>query len=225
MERATLSDMARVTTSGERIGYGGFQREDDDSGVGIVHLHAGSTREERVRTEGSVTFHRWEHVGGVHLALEGTTDEDKKAIARIRRICFFSGGLIFLGKYQVHGTSVLTVTGTYCKKCSAPIIDSGRCEWKTCAACVATCTHQYVRGAIHGGGLDIGVGEFCGICGIGKPEDENAPQRSLLEHHLAVERELGVNLFYRDGPFPTPRHAALFEAIVAVRMGSEGPSH
>ena len=153
-----------------------------------IFMLVGVSEEERSDTSGNVTVHRTVHVDSVKLILIGTTEEDKHEVGRIRDACYFgSGGLIFIGETEVDGKKAIITTAKRCKHCGSGMIRYFDCERSTCDACAAKCEHNYVRGAIHGGGTDIGVGEFCDKCGRGKPKAEDEREKSVIEHHLAVE--------------------------------------
>jgi len=77
----------------------------------------------------------------------------------------------------------------------------GECEWKTCNACKDKCEHVYEPGLVHGGNAGMmAPGEFCGKCGRGKPEDPGVRQKTKIENELAVERELGIKVIYKNLP-------------------------
>lgn len=195
------------------IFYGGKSRDKIDKSC-IIYLHAGSHEEERSRTEGKITINHWVYVGGVKLTLIGTTKDDKHEVGCIRDTCYFStGGLIFLKKTEVDDKIAIVVTAMRCKHCNAGMIDMGSCEWKTCDACAEKCQHTYSRGAIHGGGIDIGVGDFCDKCGRARPKEKNEREKSVIEQHLAVEKELGMNVFYKDSQIQTPKQAVEYERL------------
>lgn len=195
-EQELIHEIAASLKPGDKMAYNGRTREDDK--FSIVHLNAGGREEQQSKTDGGLTVCQTVYSGGVKLTLRGSTEEDKYEVNGIRNTCYFgSGGLVFLGTVPVDGKVALVTTADYCKLCGAAMIDSGRCEWKVCSACADKCDHRYERGAIHGSGVDIGVGEFCQVCGLGKPDPVKL---SLLEHHLAAERELGVTVVYRDTP-------------------------
>jgi hypothetical protein len=143
------------------------------------------------------------HVDGIELILRGSAEEDKNEVGRIRDTCYFgSGSLIFIGETEVNGKKSIVTTSKRCKHCGVKMIQLVACEWNTCDACAAKCEHHYVKGAVHGGGTDIGVGKFCDICGRGKPRPEGEREKSIIEHHLEVEKELGIPVFHDVGETP-----------------------
>jgi len=193
-EEQVLSSIAATVKPGDKMGYNG--RSDDSEGYCAVRLHAGGHQEDI--KEGNVTrMGVW--MGGIDFVLEGSDVADKQEVGCIRDTCFFgTGGLIYLGSIEVEGKKAIVVTGSYCKLCGAAMIGL-LCEWKVCDACSAKCSHQWERGMVHGGSAgDIGVGEYCTICGRGKPRANGEPEPSQLERHLAVEREFGVQIIYKD---------------------------
>ena len=207
-EEQVIASIVAMLKSEDKLSYGGRGRDGDDDKFCTVHLHAGGREEERSETSGNVTVNRTVHVDSVELVLRGSTEEDKHEVGRIRDMCYFgSGGLILIGETEVDGKKAIVATGKRCKHCGVGMIRYFDCEWRTCDACAAKCEHNYVRGMIHGGGTDMGVGEFCDKCGRGKPRAEGEREKSVIEHHLAVEKELGVNVIYKDGPPITPRQA------------------
>jgi hypothetical protein len=110
-------------------------------------------------------------IGDSTFKLSGTADDDDKAVRNIRDAIFFGGrGLIFIGHTEVNGKPSLDFTIEHCKVCNKPMISMIECEWQTCNACAEKCEHNYVYGAVHGGGIDIGLGEYCDFCGRGKPK-------------------------------------------------------
>lgn len=215
-EEQVIASIAAILKPEDKLSYGGRERDGDDDKFCTVNLHAGAREEREGKTECNVTVTRDVHVGGVKLVLRGSTEEDKHEVGRIRDTCYFgSGGLIFIGETEVDGKKAIVTTAKRCKHCGAGMIRYSDCEWSTCDACAAKCEHNYVRGMIHGGGVgDMGVGEYCDKCGRGKPKAEGERERSVIEHHLAVERELGVNVIYKDG-FPiNPQQAVEVNRLV-----------
>ncbi|MBI4088035.1 hypothetical protein HY418_01475 [Candidatus Kaiserbacteria bacterium] len=207
-EEQVIASITAMLKPEDKLSYGGRGRDGDDDKFCTVHLHAGGRVEGKRETQGNVTTIRTVHVDSVELVLRGSTEEDKHEVGRIRDTCYFgSGGLIFIGETEVDGKKSIITTAKRCKHCGAGMIRWSNCEWGTCDACAAKCEHNYVRGAIHGGGTDIGVSEFCNKCGRVKPKSEGEREKSRLEHHLAAEREVGINVLYKDGPSVTPRQA------------------
>lgn len=187
-EEQVIASIASMLKSGDKLTYAGRERDDDDGNFCRVNLHVGARHLKQCRTKGNITVRRSAYIGGLKLVLRGTTEEDKREVGRIRDTCFFgSGGLIFLGEVEVDGKKSITTTGMHCKHCGSGMIRYDDCEWKTCDVCAAKCEHIYVRGAIRGGGLEVGVGEFCDKCGRGKPG--SADGMSEAEHRLAVVKE------------------------------------
>ena len=206
-EEAVIASIAAMLKPEDKLSYGGRSRDRDDNRFCTIRLYAGSRIEPQSETEGLVTVTQDVHIGGVELALRGSTEEDKHEVNFIRDTCYFgSGGLIFISETEVDGKKAIITTAMRCKYCDAGMIHYGACEWRICDACAAKCEHSYVCGAIHGS-MDIGVGEFCNKCGRGKPKAEGEREKSQLEHHLAVEAELGITILYKNGPPDTPREA------------------
>lgn len=205
-EGKLLALIAETLQPGSKIHYRGRKTEADEKYCSVL-LNAGGIGERQVRKHGNGTLTELVLVGGVDLELKGSTEDDKREISRIRDMCFFgTSGMFFLGEVDYEGTKALLFTGSLCQLCGAQMIKRSACEWRTCDACAAKCEHNHVKGAIHGG-VDIGVGEYCSLCGRGKPKHENEREKSVLEHHLAVERELGIQIFYEEGPVATPQEA------------------
>lgn len=212
-EETTVKQIVALIKPREKLVYGGKRRDGEHC---LIHLYAGSKVEEKTqKISANVTFTHDVHVGGVELILRGTTKADKQVVGSIRDTCFFgSGGLIFLKTVKVDGKTSLVTTAKFCQHCGRGMIEMGRCEWKTCRACAAACEHTYKTGAVHGGGLDIGLGEYCTKCGMGKPRVHGEREKSQLEHHLAVEKEIGVHVVYKKNlkkglPF-TPKQVVQF---------------
>jgi len=185
-EEQVIASITAMLKPEDKLSYGGCQQ--DEAGRNrIVHLHA---------------------VGGIELVLQGSTEEDKQQVGSIRDTCYFgSGGLIFIGETEVDGKKSIITIAKRCKYCNAGMIRYSDCEWNTCDVCAAKCEHNYVLGAIHGGGTDIGAGEFCDKCGRGKPQADGERWKTVIEHHLAVEKRLGIKVLYKDGFPGTPRQA------------------
>lgn len=223
-EGQIIASIATMLKAEDKLSYGGRGRDSDNERFCTVHLHAGGHEEERVETDRNVTVHRTVHVDGIKLVLQGTTEEDKREVGRIRDMCYFgSGGLIYIGETEIDGKKAIITTGLRCKHCGSGMIRHADCEWKTCDACAAKCEHTYVQGTIHGGNLDIGFGEFCDKCGRGKPKINGSREKSVVEHHLAVEKELGITVIYTDGPLIGPRQAV--EAARLIRRHKKSQRH
>ena len=215
-EEQIVASIAAILKPEDRLSYGGRSQDGDDAKFCIIHLHAGGREEWRAETCGGMTVHHTVHIDSVELVLRGSTEEDKHEVGRIRDMCFFgSSGLIFICETEVDGKRSIVTTGLRCKHCGAGMIRYNDCEWKTCDACAAKCEHNYVRSMIHGGGLDIGIGEACNKCGRGKPKTEGGREKTQLEHHLAVERELGVNIIYKNTPL-TPSQIDHLQKVVSA---------
>ncbi len=211
-EEQVIASIAAMLKPEDKLSYGGRGQDGDDNKFWTVRLHAGARKERQSKTEGRITVTQDVHVGGVELVLRGSTEEDKYEVNSIRNTCFHGGssGLIFLGTLEVDGKTAIVTTAKRCKHCGAQMIRYDDCEWNTCDACAVKCEHNYVHGAIHGGNTDIGVGEYCNKCGRGKPKAEGEREKTLIEHHLAAERELGMHVVYKDGPPMTPNQAVEF---------------
>lgn len=215
-EAEVLASMLATLKPEDKLVYGGREKDGEGDKFCKIHLHVGSHKEERTEVRGKITIRCTLNVGGVELVLCGSTEEDKQEVGRIRDTCYFgSGGLIFLGEAEVDGKRVMVTTAKRCKHCQAGMIRHTECEWSTCDACAGKCEHNYVRGAIHGGGTDIGMGEFCDKCGRGKPKTKGEREKSVLEHHLAAVRENVVDeLIYKDGPPNTPEEVVNLNRLV-----------
>lgn len=192
-EEEVVVSLAAMLKPEDKLVYGGRGQDSDNNEFCVVYLHAGSQKEERTEEKGNITMHEFVHVGGIKLILQGSAEEDKREVGRIRDICYYgSSGLIFLGETVIEGKQALTITAKRCKVCNKNMIRRVECEWSICDECAAKCEHKYVLGAIHGGGVNLGVGEYCDICGRGKPKLKTERQKSEIEHFLAAERELGM---------------------------------
>lgn len=106
-----------------------------------------------------------------HIVVMASTDDGECDIRAIRDAVYFGGGgLTLLNHEEVDGKPSAQVCVTFCKHCQAPLIDMGRCEWKTCEACVDKCEHEYQEGATHGGPAGtLAVSAYCKKCGRGNP--------------------------------------------------------
>lgn len=198
---------------GEKIKYGGMKTNPRKTNEPITALffHIGgklARKTARSRT-GKSTITESTHPGSFKLTIKPTNPVDLEELGAMRDVCFFgSGGLIFLeAKKSVWKTSLVT-TGRLCKICRKPMISMRACEWGICDEDAQICNHQYERGAIHGGGLDIGIGEFCTVCGKTKPKTAAEQKMSILDHHLAVEKELGVTIIYKNMGYSRPSDIA-----------------
>lgn len=202
-EEQIVASIIAMLKPKDKLSYGGRSRDDEAYKFCTINLHAGAEKKPEIEVDGNFTIHRTVYVGGVKLTLRGTAEEDKEEIWSIRACCNYSDGLIFLGETEVEGKKAAVVTGGPCKHCGAGLLDA---EWKTCDACAAKCGHIYVHGAIHGGGTEIGVGEFCKICGRGKPRPAGEREKSPMEQRLAAEKELGIPVFTKvyteEGMYP-----------------------
>lgn len=206
-EEQVIAVISAMLKPEDRLCYDGRSEDGDGDKFCKIHLHAGGHREERREISGKATLVRQVYVDSIELILRGSTEDDKHEVGRIRDICFFgSSGLIFLEETEVDGKKAIVTTGKRCKLCGVGMIKRAACEWSTCDECAAKCEHNYIRGAFHGGGVDIGVGDFCSICGRGKPKEEGVRRKTQIEQHLAVEKELGMLVLYdHDGIPLTPR--------------------
>jgi hypothetical protein len=156
-ERGVVNAAIELAKSEEKLLYGG--REEAYDGHNIIFLHAGAQKEKR--EDGRLP----DLVGGVKLTLCGSSEEDKHQIDCLRDCCFHgNGSVVFLEAVIVGNEKSIVITAARCKHCGAGMINYDRCEWKTCAACVQKCAHDYIKGLIHGpnGYRD---GEYCGSCG------------------------------------------------------------
>lgn len=171
-----------LLSPGVRLTYAGRARDPLDPEICIVKLHVGGQLEKKLTTEGCITIAEQVFVGGIPLDLRGETAQDQQEVRHIRNTCYFgAGGLIFLGTIDVSGRPCLICTAMYCQRCGAAMIDSLACEWSTCSACAAVCDHAYIHGRIHSNGVDIGMGEFCQICGRSKSKEPHEPKPFLPE--------------------------------------------
>lgn len=171
-EEESVRRALALLSPGARLTYAGRARDPRDPEVCVVKLHVGGRREKEIPTEECITIAEEVSVGGMPFNLQGETPQDQEEIWHIRNTCYFgAGGLIFLGTIEVSRRPCLICTAMYCQRCGAAMIDSLACEWSTCSACAAVCDHAYVQGRLHSNGVDIGMGEFCQICGRSKPKE------------------------------------------------------
>jgi hypothetical protein len=190
-EEQILLSMIGVLNSGDKIRYAGMSRGDEK--FCKINLHAGGRAEWKTHKTGLASITKRVQVDSVKLVLCGTTEEDGHNANRLNGVCFYSGGLIFLGTTEVDGKKAIITTGALCNLCGGQMIDQISCEWEICNACSAKCGHRYERGLVHGSRVDIGVGAYCGICGRGKPKAEGEQEMSLENHHLAAE-DFGITI-------------------------------
>lgn len=215
-EQEIIASIAAILKPGDKLSYGGKNRDGDDDKFCAIDLYAGAREEMETKIEGNITVVQNVHVGGVKLVLRGSTEDDKREVGSIRDTCYFgSDGLIFIGETEADSKKCIITTGKLCKYCNARMISCSDCESGICAACAVRCPHNYVRGAIHGGSANIAVGEFCAHCNRVRPKSESKREKSLIEHHLAVEKELGIKIFYKGGFPNTPRQALEFEHLTS----------
>ena len=193
-EDQVLADIIAILKPEDMLSYGGRTRDDKEYKFCILYFHAGSEEKPDREVDGNVTICRTLHIGGVKLVLRGSSEEDKDENWSIRGCGNYSGGIIFLGETDVDGKKSIIVTGGRCKHCGAGLLDS---EWNTCDACATKCEHVYTKGAIHGGGLNIGVGYSCDKCGRVKPKAEGEREKTPMEQFLAAEKDLGIVVFHR----------------------------
>lgn len=104
-EQAVLDVIAAIKPN-VKLAYGGSEPDGDSR---IVYFCAGARREIRRKTKRNVTISYYVHVGGVKLALRGSTDCDKNEIRQIHRTCFLGSGdgLIFIGEAVVDGKKAI----------------------------------------------------------------------------------------------------------------------
>ncbi len=178
-EFVTLINLLGALKPGDKLCYGG--RKDEGEFCAII-LRAGGHDEPKIEKHGSITHHFRKCVGGIEFVLRGSTEDDKHAVGYLRDVCYYgSNGFIFLTDRTAEGERALVMTATHCQHCGAQMIDRGRCEWKTCAACADKCDHTYKRGLCHGGSAEMaGMGEFCTKCGCGKLNVK--PELPLIRH-------------------------------------------
>ena len=178
---------------GDRIRYGGRAVVQSSTKKWVLYLHAGG----RIVTRSRGRHSSERYVDSTCLALRGASPEVDQEIRLVRDVCYYGSGLTYLGSSVVNGRMSLVTTGRHCKLCQAPVIDFPSVEWKICSSCAANCLHEYEDGVIHGGGLDIGVGVFCGICGRMKPKEEGEQEPTFVEHLTAVTRDYGIKVILR----------------------------
>jgi hypothetical protein len=212
-EAEILDSIIAIAKPEDKMEYGG--RNSDDKSY-VVYLHVGSHAEKRTEINGNVTAHWEEEVGGIKLELRGSTENDQREVRLIRDVCYFgSGGLILVGSYDLDGKRVVVTTAKRCKLCRAGMIDFGSCEWGVCGTCAGKCELHYVLGVVHGGSAgNIGMGEFCEICGRSKSEAKDERKKEQVERELEVQRETWAQVMYTNGPFQTPQHAVDFNRLV-----------
>lgn len=162
-ERAALDRVASLGT-GATIPYVGREGED--------------WRDPRFSISFSIGEHR--------LRVHGDDEESRRVTGGIRDTCFCAtSGLTYLGTTE-DGIG-FRFTGGYCARCGSPIITRAACEWRVCDACAERCAHEYRRGIVHGGGIDIGVDEYCGSCGRAKPRPADQSDFTPAMHALLAE--------------------------------------
>lgn len=197
-EVEVLTSILCVLKHGQKMKYCGV-RSDDQSDPLSLHFNAGGKPVKITKLNehgGGIIYTKW--TGGVTWWLTAT-DDDRDELWAMRDTCYVgSGGLIFLETHKHELGYSLIFTAKYCKICGAPMIRMSRCEWSTCTTCTEKCEHEWERGHMHGAGIDIGVGSFCGKCGIANPGDDEFDSKSPFEHALAVEQELGTIVFHKD---------------------------
>lgn len=213
LEEMVIENIIGAVQPGVKIYYLGRGEDDVPDKFCTTRFNAGGIKKDQTTHEGKLTVTETGYDDGVEFVLRGTSEQDKHEVNAIRDICFTGpGGLIFLEVLELDGKKAICVTASYCKLCGAQMIKRSRCEWKVCDTCADKCGHNYVRGAIHGGKADIAVGNFCNICGRAAPKPEGEREKSVLEHHLEVERELGISVTYTNFPF-TPGRAVQIERL------------
>jgi hypothetical protein len=204
-EIVKIGQIATVLKAGDKIVYDGRGIYRDRTLKCVYFFAASKNRWKTTKYPegGSVT--QRVHIGGIKLELIGTSEKDRHEVGQISDLCFYgSGGLILLNTIRVDDKTGLALTGSLCKICQHPMIEPAECEWGICNRDAAKCNHDWIRGPIHGGGLDIGIGFYCQKCGRVKPETEQEKKMLVPDHHLAAERELGVHIIYKHMPGVTP---------------------
>ena len=190
-EKRTMINVLGAITSGRRLWYCGRRDTDHDPAQALM-FRAGGYSEQFIEASPFCTYRGYRYKGGVLLVLRGTNLRDKKLLLGVRSAVYMNGGTLHLLQQLRGGGAVFTAKR--CKHCRTPMIDRISCEWNTCNLCALVCVHEYERGAVTGGGVDIGIGEFCGKCGRGKP----LPRLTQDEHHMAVGAEFGIQVIETD---------------------------
>lgn len=194
-ETQVITAILSTIAPGAKLAYGGRETESDDATFSTIYLHAGAQEVEDVEIDGNLTVHRTDHVGGVTLALSGSTKDDKYAVNSIRNACFFgSAGLIFLGESTVDDKRSLLVTMMLCSLCEGNMITHLECQSGVCNACAEKCAHTYERTLFHSEDIDIGVVNACTKCFRTEPQAEGENPPTLEEHHRAAQEEFGAML-------------------------------
>ncbi|TRZ48552.1 hypothetical protein D4S03_09650 [bacterium] len=207
-----VGQMAKALKFGEKIVYGGIRTNHEDKLECIYFFAASKNRWKTTKHPSGGSSTEMVHIGGIKLELIGTSEEDQHGVERISDFCYYgSGGLILLNTIKVNNKTGLVLTGSLCKICQHPMTKLVECEWGICDKDASKCKHNYARGAIHGGGLEIGVGHCCKKCGRVKPMTGQEKKMSVADHHLAVEKELGVTILYKYMPGVTPSDLALMQ--------------
>ncbi len=184
-ETAVLKEIQATITPGELLAYTG---------------RSGASPNDPISERMRISF----VLNGGTFEIIATSDSDEDPVRWTRDAIFFGGGgLILLGHHDVDGLPALEFTIGRCGICNKPIVSMGECEWKTCDGCKDKCAHEELdRGIIHGGDAGASaVGEFCIKCGRAVPKPEGSRKESQIEKDLAVQRELGIIVLYRDLPF------------------------
>ncbi len=205
-EEGVIASILAVIQPEDTFYYAGRSQDGDTEDFCMLNFYIGGTKEKRNEVHGNLTIVRDVIVGGIHLVLCGSTEEDKIAIGRLRDLCFFgSVELAFFGEQEVDGKKAIVVFLKKCKLCGKKLLSMRECSWSICSACSEKCEHEDIRGPIHGRGLDIGVGYYCKKCGRVKPKVPGERELTTIEHHLAVEREGFVDkILYKDSVIESP---------------------
>lgn len=215
-ETQIIDSISTLLQPGDMLSSGGSGRMVDGF-VSYVNLFAGSKEEEQTRplAPGSnSTVTETVHVGGIKLVLVGDDEDSKYAVNGIRNACFFGiGSVIYLGTTTVEGVQAISITGRRCKLCSSRMISLTECMWAVCDNCASKCEHNYIHGVVQGPNIDLSMGYYCNLCGRGMPKGEGERKRSVLEQHLEVQRQTGIQIVYSHGEIRTPDHAIMVQRI------------
>lgn len=218
-EATLVSNATALLQVKDKIIYRGSSSNRETRELKHIRFHVGGKPEQKItRNPSGGSTHETIYVGGVEVIVEPSTPYSRMVMGGMRDTCFFADGCIyFIEASSIQGLPTIVCTGSFCKHCNSPILKPGRCEWHTCDACVEKCEHEWKEGSVHGGDAgDLGLGQYCGKCGIGKPN--GISKLPISVQHLMLQKQYGMTVMYSDlGLTPEQVVSAELQLIHALR--------
>lgn len=157
-EKHTIETVTSTMKEGERLKYMGRKKLGEFSILSLVYgcIEDGSCFQRQCLPECSQRK---------KLAIVGTTTKDKHEVNGLRDICYYGGGLVYVGQKQMSGSkTAMMIAGKRCSVCGEYVSSWLACHWGVCDGCAAKCEHEFVEGAVIGGSVPY-KGTYCKKCG------------------------------------------------------------